>query len=259
MMRRIATVLAACSALLWADGSARRAAPSYSASGIVDSAGFTPGALAPYSLATIFGEDLAFGAAQAALTPAGLPFDLGGVRVIISGYAAQLVYVSEKQINLLVPNLLRPGQVTVQVFRQGLAGPAVPIALGEVAPGLFRTPAGTVIATHSDNSVVDAASPARPGEIVVLYAAGLGRTLIELPERTPPAFASQIVKLADFRLLLDGVPVDRGRIQYVGVTPGWPGLYQINAALPEDCGPNPEVRIAVGDRVSPAELKLPVR
>jgi uncharacterized protein (TIGR03437 family) len=250
--------MAACCFVLQ-DGSALGAAPSYTASGIVDSASFTPGSLAPNSLATIFGSDLAFGAAQAALTPAGLPFELGGVRVILSGRAAQLLYVSEKQINLLVPSWMLPGQVTIQVFRQGIYGPAVPVTLGEAAPALFRNASGFAIATHANGAVVDEASPARRGEIVVLYAAGLGRTLLELPEQSPPAVATQILRLASFRLLLDGATLDPKRIFYAGVTPGWPGLYQVNAALPEDAGLDPEVRIAIDSVTSPAGLKLCLR
>jgi uncharacterized protein (TIGR03437 family) len=255
----ILAVLAACGAVLRADDSRRGAAPAYSESGIVDSAGFTAGALAPYSLATIYGSGLSFGSA-AAPAAADLPYSLAGVQVIVAGvYAAQLFYVSESQINLLVPNSLRPGPVTIRVARQGVAGPDVAVTLFEASPALFRTPSGFVIATHADNSAADEASPAKPGEVVVLYAAGLGRTSPELPDRGAPSVAAQIRRKDDLQLLLNGAAVDSKRILYAGITPGWPGLYQINVSLPEDAGPDPEVRIVIGERTSASGLKLAVR
>jgi uncharacterized protein (TIGR03437 family) len=50
------------------------------------------------------------------------------------------------------------------------------------------------------------------------------------------------------------VPTER--IGYAGVAPGWGGLYQINVRLPDVAGVKPEIRIAVGDEASPAELTI---
>jgi uncharacterized protein (TIGR03437 family) len=46
------------------------------------------------------------------------------------------------------------------------------------------------------------------------------------------------------------------RIKYAGVTPGYAGLYQINLALPDSPGQDPEIRVAIGDQSTPSGLKL---
>jgi uncharacterized protein (TIGR03437 family) len=47
-------------------------------------------------------------------------------------------------------------------------------------------------------------------------------------------------------------------IWYAGITPGSPGLYQINLLLPDQIGPAPELRISMGDQMSQSLLRLPV-
>jgi uncharacterized protein (TIGR03437 family) len=237
------------------------AAPSYSAATIVNSGSFAPGALAPNTLITIFGTDLSFSRAAAnleAVSSGFLPTELAGVRVLVASTPAPLFYVDDKQINLLVPSYLRPGDTKLVVLRQSIAGPEVAITIGESAPALFRA-GDFAIATHADSSVITADSPAHPGEIVVIYATGLGAVTQELPINSAPQTALPIRRLADFRLLLDGVAVDPANIFYVGITPRSRGLYQINVALPESTGVDPEIRIAIADQSSPADLKLPVR
>jgi uncharacterized protein (TIGR03437 family) len=63
----------------------------------------------------------------------------------------------------------------------------------------------------------------------------------------------------DFQVYLDGTPLDPSKVLYAGLTPGWPGLYQIDLVLPDDAGPNPEIRVAIGAQVSASGLKLAVK
>jgi uncharacterized protein (TIGR03437 family) len=53
--------------------------------------------------------------------------------------------------------------------------------------------------------------------------------------------------------------LDRGNVRYAGVTPGIPGLYQVNVKLPNRLPPDPEIRIGIAASFSPAGLKLAVR
>ena len=48
------------------------------------------------------------------------------------------------------------------------------------------------------------------------------------------------------------------RVAYVGVAPGYAGLYQINLWLPETVGDNPEVEIVLGGEISASGVRLPV-
>ena len=49
--------------------------------------------------------------------------------------------------------------------------------LTETAPSLFQSAPGTILATHADGSLITQSSPASPGEVVVIYAVGLGHTV----------------------------------------------------------------------------------
>jgi uncharacterized protein (TIGR03437 family) len=84
----------------------------------------------------------------------------------------------------------------------------------------------------------------------------------EFPAVPPLTLAAITIKrLSEFRVTLAGAAVEPSRIIYAGLTPapGIAALYQINLQLPEQLPPDPEIRIAIGERVSPAGIKLTVR
>ena len=82
-----------------------------SATTVVNAASLQPGAVAPGSLITIFGSNLA-NAAMSAPT-ARLPRSLGGVTLSINGIAAPLLFVSPGQINAQVPFEVTEGPAKV--------------------------------------------------------------------------------------------------------------------------------------------------
>ncbi|MBI1786671.1 MAG: hypothetical protein HYR60_03845 [Acidobacteria bacterium] len=244
---------------LWPEGPRGIGAPSYSTDSIVNAASQRAGALAPNTIATLYGVDLAY--STRALQPADLsagaiPMVLDGVRVNLGGLYSPLLFVSPGQINFVVPYLLVAGELDLYVERDNTRGPKVRIRLEEAAPALFATES-TILATHADGRLLSAEAPGVPGEVVVLYSTGLGRTE---PDQAPGRLAvtaDRIRRLDELRVLLDEEPVSR--ILYCGVTPGFAGLYQINLELPETIGKNPELRIVLGDQGSPAGYRLPVR
>jgi uncharacterized protein (TIGR03437 family) len=251
-----------CGDTLRGENRRRNTAPAYSVTSIVNSATYTSDALAPNCIASIFGTDLSFD--TAAISPANsqyrlLPDALAGVSVIVGGFKAKLYYVSPTQINFLMPSDLRPGDVHLFVARQGTAGPTLKITVHDVGPGLYELQPGIVAATHADNVVITGDSPARAGDIVVLYGTGLGRTDPDVISGEINMTPAQIVRIKDLRVLVSGTAVSGASILYAGVTPGTPGLYQVNVALPQRLTPNPEIRIAIGDQISPAAVTLLAR
>ena len=103
-----------------------------------------------------------------------------------------------------------------------------------------------------------AAQPALRGGVVVLYATGLGPTLPAASPNQIPQAAAWIVDRADFRVAVSGADVDRGNIQYAGVTPGFAGLFQINPVLPANAPASPQIQIGYGSQLSPAGVILPL-
>jgi uncharacterized protein (TIGR03437 family) len=260
-MRALPAVIVA---LVLAGALANAEAPFYSAASIVNSADNQSGPLAPNTLATIYGQNLSYG--TQALSPAEvqggtLPtvFPGTGVHVLIGNIVANLIYVSPTQINFLVPANLILATVNLQVVVDGWAGPAIPIQLAAASPGLFQLDAQNAIATRADGSLVTPDTPAKPGDVVVLYATGLGQTRPPAVYSLIPKAAASITEMANFSVSFDGVAADPGLVFYAGIAPGFGGLYQINLTLPGWVGPNPQIVIGVADALSAPGVTLPVR
>jgi uncharacterized protein (TIGR03437 family) len=234
-------------------------APTYTAAGIVNGASFGP-TLAPNTIVSIFGTNLSWDtvALQAGDLAGGvMPTSLGNVEVYFEGWPAYLYYVSPTQINLLVPSALLPGNFQFWVARQGTSGPIVTVTLQSAAPAMFQYPTGTAIATHPDGSLVSTGSPAAAGDIVTLWATGLGNTNPELEDGVLPSTAQWLSQLNLFGVWINGAALDPSAILYAGVAPGFAGLYQVNVQLPVQLPANPEIRMGLGGAMSPAGLILP--
>ncbi|MGD0438739.1 MAG: hypothetical protein ABSB86_19935 [Bryobacteraceae bacterium] len=238
--------------------------PVYSAASIVNAADNQVGPLAPNTIATIYGQNLAYG--TAALTAGDvlggvLPTALAGtqVRVLIGGEGANLYYASPTQINFLVPSDLLPLTANLQLVIDGLDGPAIPIQLAASAPALFQLDAQNAVATKADGSVLRPTAPAAPGDIVILYATGLGQTNPPVESGVLPTEAAPLSDIADFSVVLDGTAVEPKAIAYAGIAPGFAGLYQINVTRPASTGPNPQIQIGLGGVLSPPGVHLPVQ
>ncbi|HJT88820.1 MAG TPA: hypothetical protein VJ732_13215 [Bryobacteraceae bacterium] len=241
-------------------GSAPAAGPLYSEAGLLNGANFAAGPFAPNSIVSLFGSNLAW--SEETLSPGNtgggsLPDHLAGARVFVANLSAPLLYVGPSQINFLIPGNLRPGEVMVRVVRQGVTGPEVPLTLVDAAPQIFQTEDGYAIAQHGeDYSRITGAAPARAGEIIVIYLTGLGHTEPDPLPGEIPTYPGRIARPDGLQLYLDAAPLSPQQILYAGLTPGSAGVYQINAALPEDLGPDPEIRVAVDHQISIAGLKL---
>lgn len=238
-------------------------APDYASSGIVNASDFSPGPFAPSSVLSLFGSNLAW--TTEAVTPGdlaagSLPTVLAAVRVYVDNVPVPLLYASPTQINFLVPSEQIPGDVSVTVVRQGECGPTVTITLVAAAPALFVMAGGFAIAQdwNSSYTLLTTATPAHPGDVVVLYSTGLGHTNPPWPSGQVAQCAANISALASLQVLINGSAIDSHQILYAGVTPGFSGLYQINFRLPADAGINPEIRVQVGSQTSISKVTLAV-
>ena len=108
--------------------------------GVVNGASFRPsnfvgGAVAPGSIISIFGSNLASATAGAVGLP--LPPEISGTRVTMGGRAAPLFFVSAAQINAQAPWGLSAGTVTLTVQTARGTSPPVNVSVVQTAPGLF--------------------------------------------------------------------------------------------------------------------------
>jgi uncharacterized protein (TIGR03437 family) len=205
------------------------APPIVTAGGVVNNLNPVLGAaVAPGTVAAIYGHNLATSVAQATAVP--LPTQLAGTQVLIGGLPAPLFFVSPGQINVQVPTELAGNSaVDVMVLVNGEASIPQTIQLGAVNPGIAAYAAGRAIAQHADWSLVTPNAPARPGEEIVLYLVGMGATTTavasgQLAPSSPLPYAS-----VQPTVTIDGAAA---RVDYAGLSPDSIGLYQINCQVP---------------------------
>jgi uncharacterized protein (TIGR03437 family) len=185
-------------------------------------------ALAPGTIVAIYGQDLAALTSQPTIIP--LPTTVNGTSVIIGGMPAPLYYVSAAQINAQIPFELQPGQqYQVIVSANGALTTPDSIQLSAATPGLAAFSDGTLIAQHSDGSLVSATSPAQAGEYLVAYLAGMGGTTVPVASGAGSP-GSPLAQPAETPVLtIDG---NAYPILFAGLTPGLVGLYQMNFQAP---------------------------
>jgi uncharacterized protein (TIGR03437 family) len=184
--------------------------------------------LGPGNIIQIYGSSLAALTSTPAVLP--LPVAVNGTMVIIGGVQAPLFYVSPTQINAQIPFSLAAGnQYQLLVSANGALTTPLSLQLNAGAPAILNFTSGAVIAQHLDGTLVLPASPATPGEYIVIYSSGLGATDIPVasgaasPSNPPANVAVPPV------LTLNGNPID---ILFAGLTPGLVGLYQVNFQVP---------------------------
>jgi uncharacterized protein (TIGR03437 family) len=220
--------------------------PVFSERSITNAIGYTSGGLTPGELITIFGANFSQpGIFSARELP--LPTDLDGASVTINGVPAPILAVAnvngQEQINAQVPYDFIPSGtypvlvpiVVTTAFGRSVTMWVHPQNSGQNSGVLWGTPGivttdgvhGTV--QHSANySLVNASHPAAPGEILILYASGLGA--VTPPVASGAAAPSSPLSFTDITpsVTVGGVPAT---VLFSGLVPGYVGLYQINFRL----------------------------
>lgn len=189
------------------------------------------------SLGSIFGYNLARTIEAARATP--LPLEMGGVSIMIGRTAAPLLYVSPTQVNFQFPFELGMGDTTLDFQIDGQTVLSRQVRIVAIAPGFFTQSGdgrGPGIVVHaSDFRLVTRDNPATAGEILALYATGLGRGEKQVRTGETAAMEPNPAAHADlFSLAADS----RGQtILYAGLAPGMVGVYQINFVFDPTPGP----------------------
>ena len=212
-------------------------------------------------MVSLYGASLSYqDQKQGAAIGARLPTQLAGVSVLVDGRPAPLLFASAGQVNFLIPSDEITGDIKVQLVRQSIFGPPVTLTLAAAAPALFAI-GGYALAQDYNHNYAGVAtdSPAHSGDMIVLYATGLGYTQPNPQPGEIPATAANIRNLDTLKVLLNGTAVDSTLVKYAGLTPGSAGLYQINFILPDGLSADAEIRVSVAGQTSAAGVKLAIR
>ena len=249
MSARIASIFLACISM----PVVLAQTPSVAEGGALNGASFARGqAVAPGSLVSIFGTDFASQTAMADSIP--LSTSLGGVSVTFNNVAAPMVGVfpqaanNPAQINAQVPWNALPdgvdsGSVNVVVTRNGVSSSPRAIQVARVAPGIFSTQfgVGQAIAINLNGSLAAATGaipglatePARIGGTFLILATGLGP--VDPPVASGAAAGATLRRAATLPVVLIGGVA--ARVDFAGLTPEFPGVYQLNVVVPDGVTP----------------------
>jgi uncharacterized protein (TIGR03437 family) len=150
--------------------------------------------------------------------------------MVNNGQPVPLAYVGGNQINAQMPVDAPTGQpVSLMVTNGGVPGNNVTVTVLPAAPGLFTFNGNQAIVQNPNGSLNSATTPARSGDVLVTYLTGGGAVNSAGPWVTgagSPGGASSVT--AKYSLTVGGTPAD---VYYVGLTPGFVGLYQTNFKL----------------------------
>ena len=194
--------------------------------GVVSGAGFQAG-LTPGSWISLFGDNLASTTrtwSSAEIVNGKLPTSLDGVSVTVNGQAAAVYFVSPGQINIQAP-ATATGTATIVVTNANGSSAPVMADVQTYLPGFFLMDGRYVAAVHGDGSVVNAASPARPGETISLFGTGFGPTNPDVPAGEVFAGAAPLTAAVSVR-----VGTTEASVPFSGLTGA--GLYQVNIVVP---------------------------
>ena len=185
---------------------------------VVNGATFAPGAVAPGSIVSLGGTQLSGKI----------------VTVTFNGLPAELLFINDTQINLVVPHGLgAKTSALVVVTVDGASSAPFTVNLAPFAPGIF---ANGVL--NQDYSVNSSKQPAPLGSIIQIFATGLSGTGVITAE-----IGNQVI----------------AQPYYAGPAPGLAGVQQVDLILPSDLiGNNVNVSVCGGPPAGQVVCSAPV-
>jgi endo-1,4-beta-xylanase len=194
------------------------APPVIAAAGIVNAASYAGGAVAPGEIVVFFGPTFgpaAFTVAQGD-SSGNFPTELAGVRLLVDGVPAPLIYARTGQISAVVPFSTAGPATRVEYEYLGILSNAVSLPLVAAVPGIFTLDSsgtGTSAILDVAYKPVTEANAVRRGDAIQIFATGGGLNASE---------GTVIVKIG-------GVSCP---VFYAGGAPGLiAGALQVNATI----------------------------
>ena len=189
--------------------------------------------ISPGGLVSIYGQQLASQAVTSGAPP--FPTNINGTQVLLGGIALPLRYVGAGQINAQVPFDLGINTQQQLIVQNGNAL-SVPqsVVVAAAQPGIYTQDQsgkgpGVVVDANTGLEVM-AASAAHVGDTLVIYCNGLGATNPAVPTGTPAPSVEPFARTTnEVTVSIGGV---NAPVNFAGLAPGFPDLYQVNAVVP---------------------------
>jgi uncharacterized protein (TIGR03437 family) len=127
------------------------------------------------------------------------------------------------------------------------------VVVASAQPGIYtQDQSGTgagVIVDNNTNTLITTANPAKAGDIAVIYCNGLGAVNPPVPTGTPAPSTEPLARTVNpVTVTIGGI---NAPVQFAGLAPGFPDLYQINAQIPLGASGQLPVVLTVAGQTSP--------
>lgn len=236
--------------------------PAFTAAGVVNTASYAKGAVAPGELVEVWGAGygpptLTFGWYEGDQ----LMTAVADVRLYFDGVPAPLIHTLPGRVAGVVPYAVS-GTTSITVEYQGVKTVSLPMPVVAAIPGIFAddmTGAGqAAAATYDDNGAIAGrngpANPVRRGNFISLYITGEGRTtpaVVEGRLTAEPYPKPELPVTVAF-----GDKQSNPQDLWVGLV--YAGVTQINARVPADAPAGPAVPVTVTVGGIPAQSGVTV-
>jgi uncharacterized protein (TIGR03437 family) len=153
------------------------------------------------------------------------PTSLDGTSVTVNGKPAAVEFIRPSQVNIQPPDDTAVGPVQIVVTTAAGASNSFTADYARFAPGLFPATSPYIVVQHADNSYVTTATPAKPGEVIILWGTGFGPASPAVPSGEVFSGANPLANTVT--VTIGGQPA---AVDFAGVVGA--GLVQINVHVP---------------------------
>jgi uncharacterized protein (TIGR03437 family) len=240
------------------------ATPAPNVAGFANAATFQAGSLSPGMIFTLVGTNLGPATAVSGqITGGRFTTTLSGVRVIMDGVAAPILYASATQINAVVPySMAGRASARMTVEYNGIASNVIEPRLVDANPGVFTADGRQAAMLNADQTYNAPNNPAARGSIVAIYVTGEGQTNPAGVDGEVIAVTNLKKPLLPVRVRVGGVEVPATDISYAGSAPTLvSGLMQVNFKIPltAPTGTGTSLEVFVGTAQSQPGVTLSVK
>jgi uncharacterized protein (TIGR03437 family) len=208
----------------------------------------------PNSIGTIFVRGLAGDA-----RPSGIAVIGGGNFTVVGGTGA---FVGARGQAAFTPPTAPPRSASFSedpANRRALDGGSFRFWVNLIPltrPEIVSTASGPAVVHHSNNTPVTATAPAQAGELLTLYATGLGGTAPALnPGETFKQSPAHRVT-SPVHVLVNGIAAE---VLYAGGYPGTDDAYQVNFRMPSGIAPGSATLQLIAAWISGRDVRIAVR
>lgn len=231
-------------------------------SAAVSAASFAANApLSPGSLISLFGANLGNGTAQAPVLPLGAT--LSDASVAMAGNALPLLYGSAGQINAQVSSGIN-ANTSQQILVQRGTTLSIPISVNVAGanPAIFSYPVSGdppqqgAIVNAVTYAVADPSAPVSTGDVVAIFCTGLGAVNESVADGAAAPSSPLATTVNPATVTIGGATAN---VSFAGLSPGFVGLYQIDATVPAGVSAGnavPVVVSAAGQSSPPATIAV---